>query len=145
MEKINKRLKGIPVVHLPEGIPSPQNYRFMKEIDIMLVTPLEDGMNLVAFEYILSQKYKNPENRGFLVLSTSGASRVLRQRGFDTKDGVVYINALKPGDSAEKIFSAINNGIRLSDRIINYVENERRIDSWADKNIETILNCRKAN
>ena len=145
VEKINKRLKGIPVVHLPEGIPSPQNYRFMKEIDIMLVTPLEDGMNLVAFEYILSQKYKNPENRGFLVLSTSGASRVLRQRGFDTKDGVVYINALKPGDSAEKIFSAINNGIRLSDRIINYVENERRIDSWADKNIETILNCRKAN
>ena len=143
VEKINKRLKGIPIVHLPEGIPSPQNYRFMKEVDIMLVTPLEDGMNLVAFEYILSQKYKNPENRGFLVLSTSGASRVLRQRGFDTKDGVVYVNALKPGDSAEKIFSAIINRIHLSDRIIGYVENERRIDSWADKNIETIMNCRK--
>ncbi|MBN2419994.1 MAG: trehalose-6-phosphate synthase [Deltaproteobacteria bacterium] len=145
VDKINKRLKERPILHLHEGIPAPQNYRFMKEIDVMLVTPLEDGMNLVALEYILSQKFKKMADRGFLVLSTSGASRVLRQKGFGKRDGVIYINALKAQDSAEKVLNAMEEGICISDRIIEYIENERRIENWANKNIETILNCRKAN
>ena len=143
VEKTNSRLEGHPVIHIPEGIPAPQNYRFMKEVDVMLVTPLEDGMNLVAFEYILSQKYKKPEARGFLVLSTSGASRVLRFMRFDDRDGILYINAMRQKDSADKIFDALKKNIRISDRVINYIEHERRIDDWAEKNVDTILNCRK--
>ena len=89
---INKKMGDNSIVHIDEGISAPQNYRFMKEIDVMLVTPLEDGMNLVAFEYILSQKYRRPEERGILALSTSGASRVLKQNGFGEEDGIIYIN-----------------------------------------------------
>lgn len=144
VEKLNDRLPGRPILHLSKGIPSPQNYRFMKMVDVMMVTPLEDGMNLVAFEYILSQTFKKPEERGFLVLSTSGASRVLKYRGFGESDGIVYINTMRQKESADKIFNAVQKNISISDRVINYIEHERRIDDWAEENVANILNCRKS-
>jgi len=131
------------VIHIGDGIPSPQNYRFMKEVEVMLVTPLEDGMNLVAFEYILSQKYKSPDERGILVLSTSGASRVLKNRGFGEEDGIIYINPIKAKEAGEKTASALKEGRHLSERVIQYAEKERRVDEWAERNIDAILNCRK--
>jgi trehalose-6-phosphate synthase len=143
VSKMNAKLPGAPITHIDKGISSPQNYRFMKEVDVMLVTPLEDGMNLVAFEYILSQKYKRPEDRGILVLGTSGASRVLNQKGFGEEDGIVYANPFKPKSAGEKTAQVLVNGRHISDRIISYVENERRIDDWAKQNIHAILNCRK--
>ena len=142
--RINGRLPGEPVVHIDEGIPAPENYRFMKEVDVMLVTPLEDGMNLVAFEYILSQKYRKPNERGILVLGTSGASRVLREKGFGEQDGVIHVNPLKPKDAGERIVEAISRERHLSAELIDYVERGRRVDDWAQDNIEAILNCRKA-
>ena len=143
ISRLNDNLEGKPLVHLNQGIPPPQNYRFMKEIEVMLVTPLEDGMNLVAFEYILSQKYKRPEERGMLVLSTSGASRVLKERGFGENDGVIFVDPVKPKAAAERIVRALNGGTRLSEAIITYVENERRVDNWAEKNITAILQSRR--
>ena len=143
--KVNRRLpEEEPILHLDQGIPSPQNYRFMRVVDVMLVTPLEDGMNLVAFEYILSQKHKDPGQRGLLALSTSGASRVLEGKGFGLEDGVVFINPLKPKEAGRKIAEAVENGYGLSDRVVAYVENERRVDDWAEKNISAILNARPA-
>jgi trehalose 6-phosphate synthase len=136
-------LPNEPIVHIDQGIPVPQNYRFMKEIDVMLVTPLEDGMNLVAFEYILSQKYKNPSERGFLVLSTSGASRVLKEKGFGQEDGIVYVNPMRAKEAGVKTVDALMRQVRLSEKVINYVEQERRVDDWAEKNVDAILNCRK--
>jgi trehalose-6-phosphate synthase len=140
IDKLNRRLPSQPVVHIDKGIKPPQNYRFMKEVDVMLVTPLEDGMNLVAFEFILSQKHKNPHERGILALSTSGASRVLKARGFGEEDGIVYVNPMRAKGAAVKILRALEGEKRLSERLINYVERERRVDDWADKNIEAILN-----
>ena len=143
ISSLNKKLEGEPLVHLSQGIPPPQNYRFMKEVEVMLVTPLEDGMNLVAFEYILSQKYKSPKERGMLALSTSGASRVLKERGFGENDGVIFVDPVKPKAAAERIVRALEDGKRLSEAIIRYVEEERRVDDWAEKNIDAILQSRK--
>ena len=142
--KINQRFQDAPIIHIDQGITAPQNYKFMKEIDVMLVTPLEDGMNLVAFEYILSQKYRRPEERGLLILSTSGAARVLKQQGFGDEDGIVYINPMSAKGAGEEVVQALTQGKRLSERVINYVKTERRVDDWADRNIEAIINCRKA-
>jgi trehalose 6-phosphate synthase len=142
--KLNQKIKDVPITHIDQGIAAPQNYKFMKEIDVMLVTPLEDGMNLVAFEYILSQKYRLPEERGILVLSTSGASRVLKQQGFGEEDGIVYVNPMSAKSAGEDVVQALTQERRLSERVINYVETERRVDDWADRNIEAILNCRRA-
>ncbi len=142
--KLNRKLPGEPIIHVSEGVPAPDNYRFMKEVDVMLVTPLEDGMNLVAFEYILSQKYRRPHERGILVLGTTGASRVLREKGFGEEDGVVYVNPMKPRDGGEKTAEALQKGRHVSDKLINYVKTQRRVEDWADANIDAILNCRKA-
>ncbi len=140
----NQKLKEEAVVHIDDGIPTPQNYRFMKEVDVMLVTPLEDGMNLVAFEYILSQKYRKPEDRGILLLSTSGASRVLREKGFGENDGIVFVNPMNAKNSGEKALEALKRGRRISEPLIKYVETERRVKDWAESNIEAILSSRKA-
>jgi trehalose-6-phosphate synthase len=141
--KANRKLQGEHVTHVNQGISPPQNYRFMRAVDLMMVTPLEDGMNLVAFEYILSQKYKRPETRGILALSTSGASRVLKERGFGEADGVLYINPMRPKASGERIAEGLRKGLHLSGEVIDYVEKERRVEDWAEKNIDAILNCRK--
>jgi trehalose-6-phosphate synthase len=143
VDNVNKTLQDDVVIHMTEGMLPPQNYRFMKEVDAMLVTPLEDGMNLVAFEYILSQKFKRPKDRGLLVLSTSGASRVLKGNGYGEKDGIIYVNPMKTKDGGEKVADALLKGQRLSDKVIEYVEKERRVDDWAEKNIEAILNCKR--
>jgi trehalose-6-phosphate synthase len=143
VEKKNRELGGEVIVYLNQGLPAPENYRFMREVDVMLVTPLEDGMNLVAFEYILSQKYRSTEKRGMLVLSSSGASRVLRTRGFGEKDGVVYVNPMRPKEAGMKVVEAFEKGTRLSENLIAYVEKERRVDEWAEQNIEAIRRSRK--
>jgi trehalose 6-phosphate synthase len=143
IEGINKKLGHEAIIHVGEGIPPPQNYRFMKEVEVMLVTPLEDGMNLVAFEYILSQKFKKPEKRGILVLSSSGASRVLKEWGFGEKDGVIYVDPMKAKGAGEKVVKAMEEERHISDKLIDHVEKERRVDEWAEKNIEAILNTRR--
>jgi trehalose-6-phosphate synthase len=130
-----------PIVHLDQGIPPPENYRFMREVDVMLVTPLEDGMNLVAFEYVLSQKHRS--NRGFLVLGRCGAARVLRGSGFKEEDGVVYVDPLKEESAGARIVECLRRGVEISERLIDYVEQECRVDDWAQKNIEAIVSCRK--
>ena len=142
-KRLNMMLPGEPIIHIDKGIDPPQNYRFMKELDVMLVTPLDDGMNLVAFEYILAQKQKSPDNRGILVLGMSGALRVLRENNFGEEDGIVYVNPMKPKEAATKIFRAWDKKRKLSERVINYVVKERRVDDWAEKNIEAITNCKR--
>lgn len=141
--RMNTRLGEGTVIHLSEGVNPPQNYRFMKNVDVMLVTPLEDGMNLVAFEYILSQKHLPAGARGLLAISTSGASRVLKEKGFDETDGLVYVNAMRPKDAGEKIVESLAKGLGLSSELIDYVERERRVDDWAEQNIQAILESRK--
>jgi trehalose-6-phosphate synthase len=139
----NKQLKNECIIHIPEGIPAPENYRFMKEVDAMLVTPLEDGMNLVAFEYILSQKFKPHKQRGILLLSTSGASRVLKKRGYGEEDGIVYINPLRTREAGRRAAEALSKELHISERVIRYVEEERRVGDWARQNVDAILHCRK--
>lgn len=143
VHKMQNELGDETIVHIDEGVRAPENYWMMKEVDVMLVTPLEDGMNLVAFEYILSQKFKFPEKRGILVIGPSGASRMLREKGFGEEDGIVQLNPLRQKDSGEKIVSVLEKGCHLSERVISYVEHERRVDDWAERNIEAILNSRK--
>ena len=141
---VNHALGGEFVIHLDQGIPTPQNYRFMRQVDLMMVTPLEDGMNLVAFEYVLSQKYRPPKERGILLLGTSGASRVLKERGFKEEDGVVYVNALKVKTAAQKALAVLKKDIGISDALIGYVERERRVDDWARQNIDAIVHSRRS-
>jgi trehalose 6-phosphate synthase len=67
---------GHPVLHyLHQSLPRDQLAAFFAAADVMLVTPLRDGMNLVAKEYIASR----PDLGGVLVLSEfTGAAAELK-------------------------------------------------------------------
>ncbi|MCJ2186563.1 alpha,alpha-trehalose-phosphate synthase (UDP-forming) [Novosphingobium beihaiensis] len=56
----------VPIRYVNRGYPRRQLAGFYRAADIGLVTPLRDGMNLVAKEYVAAQ---NPEYPGVLVLS----------------------------------------------------------------------------
>ncbi|WP_313673755.1 trehalose-6-phosphate synthase [Mycolicibacterium sp.] len=68
---------GHPVVHyLHRPVPRDELIAFFVAADVMLVTPLRDGMNLVAKEYVACRS----DLGGALVLSEfTGAARELRQ------------------------------------------------------------------
>ncbi len=66
---------GRPVVHyLHRALPPAELAPLYLAADVMLVTPLRDGMNLVAKEYVATR----PDDRGALVLSEfTGAAEEL--------------------------------------------------------------------
>ena len=68
---------GRPAVHyLHSSYPREEMAAFFRAADIMVVTPLRDGMNLVAKEYVACRY----DDRGALVLSEfAGAAEELRQ------------------------------------------------------------------
>jgi trehalose 6-phosphate synthase len=68
---------GHPVLHyLHQSLPRDQLAAFFAAADVMLVTPLRDGMNLVAKEYVACR----PDLGGVLVLSEfTGAAAELKE------------------------------------------------------------------
>ena len=79
-----------------------------------LVTPIRDGMNLVAKEYVASQ---DPEDPGMLVLSNlAGAAREL--------DAAVLVNPYDKGGMSDGIRRAIE--MPLEERRARYAEHDRR-------------------
>ena len=70
---------------------------FYRIADVGLVTPLRDGMNLVAKEYVAAQP---PDDPGVLVLSRfAGAADELPQ--------AIIINPLDPLDTVESLYAAL--------------------------------------
>ena len=99
-------------------------------------------MNLVGCEYSLSRKLRRPEDRGILVKGTSGASRVLKNKGYGREHGILYINPMKHKEAGEKTADALKKKRHLSERVIQYIEQERRVEDWAPKNVDAILHAR---
>jgi trehalose 6-phosphate synthase/phosphatase len=63
-----------PIVYRYRFLPQEELLRLYAASDVALVTPLRDGMNLIAKEYVASR----PEERGVLILSEmAGAAREL--------------------------------------------------------------------
>jgi len=78
--RINGRFGDLswqPVIYMHRGVAQNILVRLFRRSDVGLVTPLHDGMNLVAKEYIAAQAAQNP---GVLVLSRfAGAAEQLRE------------------------------------------------------------------
>ncbi|PIF03042.1 MAG: trehalose-6-phosphate synthase [Propionibacterium sp.] len=77
--RINSQVGGVgrpAIVYRHSTFPRASMAAFYRIADVMVVTPLRDGMNLVAKEYIAC----HPDNNGALVLSEfAGAARELKQ------------------------------------------------------------------
>jgi trehalose 6-phosphate synthase/phosphatase len=97
--RINGRFGGrgcIPVDYRYEGHAQDELVAYYRAADLALVTPLRDGMNLVAKEYVASRV----DGDGCLVLSQfAGARGELRD--------AVMVNPYHPQNTAEGIYRAI--------------------------------------
>lgn len=81
----------------PEGVSHPVALKALGNADVALVTPLRDGMNLVAHEFVAAQ---NPADPGVLVLSkTSGSAATL--------SGAILIDPYDADSIAEGIYAAV--------------------------------------
>nr|WP_270939115.1 trehalose-6-phosphate synthase [Roseomonas sp. MO-31] len=86
-----------PIRYITRAVARPTLAGYMRLAKIGLVTPLRDGMNLVAKEYVAAQ---DPEAPGVLVLSRfAGAAGELQ--------GAVLVNPLDPDDIAEALDVAL--------------------------------------
>jgi trehalose 6-phosphate synthase len=71
---------------------------YMRQARVALVTPLRDGMNLVAKEFVAAQ---DPQDPGVLILSRfAGAARQL--------DGAILVNPHDPDDIADALDAALD-------------------------------------
>ena len=103
---------------------------------VALVTPLRDGMNLVAKEYVAAQ---DPEDPGVLILSQfAGAAAEL--------DGALMVNP----HEVEAIPFAINRGLAmpLEERIERHKRMYERIgkydvDQWAQSFLQSLADARR--
>jgi trehalose 6-phosphate synthase len=101
-----------------------------------LVTPLRDGMNLVAKEYVAAQ---DPENPGVLVLSQfAGAAEEL--------DGALLVNPHEPEAMAAAIDSALT--MPLAERQARHRRMYRHlaandIDRWAERFLAALAESRQ--
>jgi trehalose 6-phosphate synthase len=101
-----------------------------------LVTPLRDGMNLVAKEYVAAQ---DPEDPGVLVLSQfAGAAEEL--------DGAILVNPLEPEAMAAAIDAALK--MPLAERQERYRRMFRHlaandIDRWAERFLAALAESRQ--
>jgi alpha,alpha-trehalose-phosphate synthase [UDP-forming] len=96
---INGRFGGkgcIPIDYRYEGYAQEDLVAYYRAADLALVTPLRDGMNLVAKEYVASQV----DNSGALVLSRfAGAAQELRD--------AVLVNPYDPETMADRIYETV--------------------------------------
>jgi len=117
------RVDHLPVSYLHQSVPRDELTAFYLAADVMLVTPLRDGMNLVAKEYIACRH----DDAGVLVLSEfTGAARELTSallvNPHDT-DGVkaAVTRALEmPPDEARRRMKTLRRHVKRHD-----------VDKWA--------------
>ncbi|GAA4777117.1 alpha,alpha-trehalose-phosphate synthase (UDP-forming) [Stakelama sediminis] len=127
-----------PIRYVNQGYPRDQLAGIYRAARIGLVTPLRDGMNLVAKEYVAAQ---DPEDPGVLILSRfAGAAEQLG-------NGAVLVNPY----SAEEMSDAIVQALRMSrdERIARWrpmMDNVEQEDViwWRKRFTDALLDTAKA-
>jgi trehalose 6-phosphate synthase len=114
-----------PLRYVNRTYPLPTLTGFFRMAQIALVTPLRDGMNLVAKEYVAAQ---DPEAPGVLILSTfAGAAREMT--------GAILVNPYDIDGVADAINQAVN--MPLQERRRRWTDmfellTEWDINAWRD-------------
>ncbi len=120
-----------PIWYMYRSVPFPSLVALYRRADVALITPVRDGMNLVAKEYLASRI----DGRGVLILSeTAGAAKELGEAltiNVNNDDDIV--NALKhalempEGEQAERL------------RIMQRRLRRYNVQRWAEDFIETLM------
>jgi len=124
-----------PLRYLNKGFSRRTLAGFFRASRVGLVTPLRDGMNLVAKEYVAAQ---SPEDPGVLVLSRfAGAAAEL--------DGALIVNPYDIEDVAEAMQKALHlPRVERQDRWHRMYEKLERndIDFWRDSFLHELSSIR---
>ncbi|HEU4486290.1 MAG TPA: trehalose-6-phosphate synthase [Povalibacter sp.] len=120
-----------PIRYLNRNFPHATLMGMLRAANVGLVTPLRDGMNLVAKEFVAAQ---NPEDPGVLILSTlAGAAREL--------DAALLVNPydVRAVGHAIKVALSMPRGERR-ERHANMLEVLRRNDiaTWSRRFVEAL-------
>ncbi len=117
------RIGRPPITYLHASYPREEMAALYRAADVMIVTPLRDGMNLVAKEYVACRQGDD----GALVLSEfAGAARELRQ--------AYLINPHDIDGLKETMLEAMNAPARIKARRMRLLRRqvfEHDIDHWA--------------
>ncbi|MFB3766446.1 MAG: bifunctional alpha,alpha-trehalose-phosphate synthase (UDP-forming)/trehalose-phosphatase [Methanotrichaceae archaeon] len=132
--KINGRFGRVnwtPILYSYRFLPFEQLIALYKASDIALVTPLRDGMNLIAKEYIATKT----DGRGILILSEmAGASKAMGEAIIINPNDIEEIaDALEEALEMPEEEQIRRNGI-LRVRIQSY-----SVVKWADDFIQSLL------
>jgi trehalose 6-phosphate synthase len=125
----------VPIRYLYRSYPQERLRVFYRDAHVCLVTPLRDGMNLVAKEFIASQ---DPEDPGVLVLSKfTGAAEELVE--------AVLVNPYLPEDVADGIERALSMPIqeRVERHEVLLEKVNRHTAEWWFKNFIKELRAQK--
>ncbi|WP_108791216.1 trehalose-6-phosphate synthase [Erythrobacter sp. Alg231-14] len=115
----------VPIRYVNRGYSHAELFGFFRASKIGVVTPLRDGMNLVAKEYVAAQ---DPDDPGVLILSEfAGAAH---QLGCDGQ-GAVLVNPHSPDGMASAIKKALD--MPLDERKARY---QRMIGTVRDDNVQ---------
>ena len=126
----------VPIRYLNRAFDRPTLMAFFREASVGLVTPVRDGMNLVAKEFIAAQ---DPEDPGVLVLSElAGAAQELHD--------AVLVNPYDRDGVADGIHQALsmplNERRERHERMIAILR-DNDITAWRTRFIEALLAARE--
>ncbi|PZU80478.1 MAG: trehalose-6-phosphate synthase [Sphingomonas sp.] len=133
LEGLSGRINGeyadvdwVPIRYVNQGYPRDQLAGIYRAAKIGLVTPLRDGMNLVAKEYVAAQ---DPADPGVLVLSRfAGAAEQMGD--------ALLVNPYSAEEMADAICQALrmprDERVRRWERLMAGVQ-ERDVTWWADR------------
>ena len=126
---------GHPVVHyLHQALPRDELIAFFVAADVMLVTPLRDGMNLVAKEYVACRS----DLGGALVLSEfTGAAAELRQAYLTNPH---HLDGVK--DSIEAALTQASEDGRRRMRALRRQVLAHDVDRWARSFLDALADTR---
>lgn len=117
------RIGRPPITYLHSSYPREEMAALYRAADVMVVTPLRDGMNLVAKEYVACRQADD----GALVLSEfAGAAKELRQ--------AYLINPYDINGMKDRLVEAMNDSSRNKARRMRVMRRqvaEHDIDRWA--------------
>ena len=139
LEQVSGRINGrfsetdwVPIRYLNKGVARKPLMGIFRLAKVGLVTPVRDGMNLVAKEFLVSQ---DPDDPGVLVLSSmAGAAAEL--------DDAVIVNPYDRDEVADGIATALNMSLgerRERHQRMMATLRKNSIDAWRTRFVDTLL------
>jgi trehalose 6-phosphate synthase/phosphatase len=124
-----------PIRYLYRSVPTDRLAGVYRDADVALVTPLRDGMNLVAKEYVICQV----SDPGVLVLShLAGAAETMRE--------ALTVNPYNVDETAEAIHRALNmDEVERRMRMEGLQRRERRyhVYAWVENFLDAALSTQR--